>query len=321
MLWDEMAGIRETVLLVCLIVGGCGGVRQRLPEIAWLRSGDLYLSPAGGGEPRHCTKIEPGWDRYLAWSPDGKQLLYACHDAGWNVWVYDPVAGSQRRLTEPGDNRVPAWSRDGRRIAFMSGIGGLSVMEADGSGARVLTSKGHRDAPPSWSPDGSRIAFEHIDEGRQEVWVIGADGSGERRRREFAGSPAYSPHGATIACAGSSGGKRALLLLEPDRDEARVLYLAEGDRWVGAPSWSPDGGSICFECDGAILVVAAAGGDARRVATVSGRGDILGWSPRGDWILCTDGERGAERLLAVPVAGGTPLPVADGRITVAAARP
>jgi hypothetical protein len=54
----------------------------------------------------------------------------------------------------------------------------LYVMNADGSGKRVLT----RDAGGlGWSPDGRKIAFVSNRDGSYGVYVMNADGSGQRR--------------------------------------------------------------------------------------------------------------------------------------------
>jgi Tol biopolymer transport system component len=74
----------------------------------------------------------------------------------------------------------------------------LYVMNADGSGKRVLT----RDVWQglAWSPDGRKFAFVG---GRDaDVYVINADGSGQQRLTRNAGNdfgPAWSPDGRKIA--------------------------------------------------------------------------------------------------------------------------
>jgi TolB protein len=76
---------------------------------------------------------------------------------------------------------VAAANPHGSRIAF-EGDGfsawGLSVMQADGSGAASL------NAPPgsadvAWSPDGKRVAFEADPSGggNLEIFVMNADGT------------------------------------------------------------------------------------------------------------------------------------------------
>jgi hypothetical protein len=51
-------------------------------------------------------------------------------------------------------------------------IGGISVMNADGSGQASLNVDGDE---PNWSPDGTKIVFAT---GIVSVWIMNADGSG-----------------------------------------------------------------------------------------------------------------------------------------------
>ena len=58
-----------------------------------------------------------------------------------------------------------------------------------------------------------------------------------------------------------------------------------------APSYSPDGTRICFECDRGgtqqIYVMGASGGPAQRISFGEGRYSTPVWSPRGDYIAFT----------------------------------
>jgi hypothetical protein len=80
----------------------------------------------------------------------------------------------------------------------------LHVMNADGSGERVLTRPAFGGL--AWSPDGQKIAFlrdRHLKfVSNLEIYVINADGSGERRLTRNPGNdggPHLSPDGQKIA--------------------------------------------------------------------------------------------------------------------------
>ncbi len=70
----------------------------------------------------------------------------------------------------------------------------IYVMNADGSGRRKLTERGH-DA--RWSPDGEKISFVTGRDGDDEIYVMNADGTGQlnvsQNPRRDDRWPAWSP--------------------------------------------------------------------------------------------------------------------------------
>jgi len=67
------------------------------------------------------------------------------------------------QVTSGHFDRQPTWSPDGQRIAFvrenLDGGSDIFIVNADGSGAKQLTTGSIRPADPTWSPDGRTIAF------------------------------------------------------------------------------------------------------------------------------------------------------------------
>jgi Tol biopolymer transport system component len=167
----------------------------------------------------------------------------------------------QRALTTPAANDAePAWSPDGRKLAFVTNTGDLAVMNADGSGRRILA----RDGPatdwyPKWSPDGTRIVFErtpaHV--GVPGLYVINADGTDKRRLSPPGYHPAWSPDGKRIVFVDLlqrldvidlKGRLRVIL-------DTGALFAPHGHQVMStctleAPAWSPDGKRIMFERGG-----------------------------------------------------------------------
>ncbi len=109
----------------------------------------------------------------------------------------------------------------------------LNVMNADGSGKRVLT----RDVWQglAWSPDGQKFAFVG---GRDaDVYVINADGSGQRRLTRNAGNhfaPAWSPDGRKIAFGRGNGPhSEQIYIMNADGSGQRRLTRLAGQHGSG----------------------------------------------------------------------------------------
>ena len=114
--------------------------------------------------------------RDVAISPDGGSLA-------WVQGSSDSRAGSVHVMRQSGREDVavgvdgatasrrdetPAWSPDSKRLVFVSNTGEkegpqLWLVEADGTGARMLADlKGFAERP-HWSPDGTRVALLYVE--------------------------------------------------------------------------------------------------------------------------------------------------------------
>ncbi len=150
-------------------------------------------------------------EKDVTFSPDGKALLFtsdragnddlylarpADPDKGWLESFEFPVTRLTSSEAEEHDGR---FSPDGKRIAYLRGKGDLVIMNADGTGARVLF---EHWSPPQfdWSPDGRWIAYSIPDMSyNHEVWLVPADGSAEpynvSRHPDDDLDPRFSPDG------------------------------------------------------------------------------------------------------------------------------
>lgn len=176
----------------------------------------------------------------------------------------------------------PVWAPDGTIVFDSERAGGrhLFRIATDGSGLTQVTKEaGSAEQDVSFSPDGGRIAYEHyscVEERDFGIQVAAADGS------------------------------NPVALNQPF-----PLHSVAGE---SDAAFSPDGKSVAFvrsvdDSHGAVWVVPAAGGEARRLTS-----DDLGaayprWSPDGKQILFAAGRSaGVENhsLWTVPAAGGKP---------------
>jgi Tol biopolymer transport system component len=140
---------------------------------------DLSIVATDGSSPA-TRLLAPGLNGLsAAWSPDGSKLAYVASErpgsAGLSVvevTAREALAGGiEGDLVRPdlwpdrgsGSGGQPQWSPDGTQLAvaavpggFVGDAEGIYIVQADGSGERVLT---ERAGNPTWSPDGRRLAF------------------------------------------------------------------------------------------------------------------------------------------------------------------
>jgi Tol biopolymer transport system component len=218
----------------------------------------------------------------LAWSPDGRGLLFTVTDAkGIDRILKSGADGSGVTTVSPactgtclGDDD-PAYSPDGKKVAFERAFGpvvndnasgGVTIytMNADGSRLTQLTQAGANrasaeDHAPQWSPDGTKIAFvrSHTTGGpsnKSAIEVMNADGSNVRRLTPWkieATDPRWSPDGKRIlfnTWAEAFPGKSAnLYTMNADGTHRVALtHFAGGTLQAFASGWSPDGTQILF---------------------------------------------------------------------------
>jgi Tol biopolymer transport system component len=198
----------------------------------------------------------------LAWSPDGRGLLYSRLDFDpevnpanvQSIWwldldslVSEPLF--QDELT-PGFS--PRWSPDGEWLSYSS-INPLEIKFyriETGEGKTVPSSLGY---PPVWSPEGSRVILQDLHRGEfgylSKLYSYDLDND---RLTMLAGDenydetyPAWSPDGQRLAVV-----RRAWVtdmpepdfqvwIMDPDGSNARQMTDTENTTY-SQPAWSPD---------------------------------------------------------------------------------
>ena len=191
----------------------------------------LYVMNADGSGVTRLTH-DSASDVEATWSPDGSKIAFVSGTArGSQIDVMNADGSGVIALTSDlqGDGE-PAWSPDGSKIAFSNGQ--LKVMNADGTGATMLTSGWN----PQWSPDGSKIAFHRVNHTNRapcsqspctlSFYLINADGSGLLQLEH---NLTYGGVGSDVGPSWSPDGSRLAFVSTPASGGARELYVANVD--------------------------------------------------------------------------------------------
>ena len=199
----------------------------------------------------------------IAISPDGGRVAWSQSTAATMIKEIHVMATSggatavKAELGAPGErtDSDPAWSPDSKTLAFFSTAGEkdqpqLWAVNADGAGARKLTSlKGYAQRP-RWSRDGKQIAFLYVEAGTGGGPLVAAPAT--------TGIIDTSFHNQRIAVIDAAGGG--------------LRQVSPADLHVYDFDWSPDGRSF---------VVTAAPGPGgysalvarRQIGRIHGRAD------------------------------------------------
>jgi len=221
-------------------------------------------------------------------------VLAGCAGSDERAGVRTSSTSEQRQLdgTRPVVRGEPidVASLEGRIV--VDDFEDLSVMNADGTGARQVAHRAGPEFDGAWSPDGRWIVYRDSRRGvneNDEIYVVRADGS---RARNLTRNPAndwgpdWSPDGRTIVFnSDRDGAVMTGYLVSPKGANLRRI---DADVWVEYPAFSPDGTMIAFMGhaggDYDVYVADLATGDATQLTDTVGSDGWPVWSPDGSTI-------------------------------------
>lgn len=229
-------------------------------KLAFLRSpgtqvGDIHVVPITGGEPQRLTSDNLYLSGGLAWTTDGREIVFSSTRGGLpTLWRVQAAGGKLRRVMGIGEYALqPTVARTGDRLAYLYRKIDTNIWRAPGPLSTApttepsqLVASTREEYSPQFSPDGNRIAFVSDSSGSREIWVCDSDGGHPVQLTNFGGSH------------------------------------------TGSPRWSPDGRQIAFDSRPAglssIYVISAAGGSPRQLTDGKSENVLPSWSRDGRWI-------------------------------------
>ena len=191
---------------------GCGGINVIQADGTGLKSGI-----ARGESPD--------------WSPSGRRIAFSRYRGG-GISVVGRNGTGRRKLTAGNEDDFPNWSPDGGRIAFARHWKEVWVMNADGTGKRLLAGRGASE--PAWSPNGRKIVFNRND----GLYLMDSDGSGQLSLDAGGYSPVWSPDGQQLAFTVESGDSAGIWIMNADGGSLHRVMVATdiaGISWEKAP--------------------------------------------------------------------------------------
>jgi TolB protein len=242
------------------------------------RSKELYLMDYDGFNPRRVT-VNGSLNIVPTWSPDGRSIAYVSYRQGTpDVFLASIYEGKSSNLTNGKGAQAlsAAFSPDGKHIAYGSNRSGnmdIWVANADGSGARKVTTSSASDTAPCWSPTAQEIAFTSNRGGTPQIYVMDAEGLNVRRLTNvgnYNDGCSWNPSKEFPEVAYTSrleGGFEVAIL---DIASGQVRQVTQGRGSCEYPTWAPNGRHLAFSCNrGGQWQIAVSNRDGSEVQALS----------------------------------------------------
>jgi len=274
--------------------------------LAFARSGSgraaLFLMSLAGGQATQRSEWAAGFIGGLAWTPDGREILFAQPEMSGRQIVRVTASGTESPVPvagAPHGSVGPSVSRSRGdqqyRLAFAIGHPDVALrminLTADRRAGAITAVQPFCDAtrmdmPGRFAPDGDHVAFASDRTGSAQVWIARRDGSNLRRVTDLPNAAvnvgSWSPDGRRIALDAMIGGNADIYVVDVGGGPAG--RLTDSTALEIDPEWSRDGRWIFY------------------ASAASGHSEI--WKMRPD---------GSERVQLTSDGGFEPRAAPDGR--------
>jgi TolB protein len=225
-------------------------------------------------EPVQLWSRNPDYELYTtswlpAYDPSGRHLAVTMLNrppTTTSLHIVDTGKPARAILEKEGLILAPQWSPDSLQMVFgvgqfsafldfaigakkpadrVNGGAQVGVVNADGSGYRVITAGPNNNAFPSFGPDGKHIVYRTAGPEGEGLRIMNLeDQAVSVLTKEYDNFPVWSPRGDLIAFVRQTGGNFEVFTVRPDGSNVRQLTDVRGNE--AHLAWSPDGEQILF---------------------------------------------------------------------------
>jgi Tol biopolymer transport system component len=283
---------------------------------------DVWVRPLAKAEARRLTFGQYDDTGPLAWTPDGRAILFASDiDGDGTIYRVDLDGGEPRPIPGVGQATGFATVGPGRLVYQQRTSDEPNVLRLPGRARpdderspSALIYSNREDIAATYSPDSRRIAFASRRKGPPNIWIANADGSDPAQLTNFSkhtGTPRWSPDGRWIVFDSNEAGDWNVYVIDAEGGMPRRLTRSAAEDGTG--SWSRDGRWIYFHSNRGgsqeIWKIPFAGGEAVQVTRGGGFYAEESWD--GETLYYVDAHDGGG-IWRMPVAGGEATRVIDG---------
>jgi Tol biopolymer transport system component/DNA-binding winged helix-turn-helix (wHTH) protein len=264
-----------------------------------------------------------------AFSPDGKQLAYACSLASrageFGLSVVTAEGRAPRMIKETsGWMKGLEWLPDGKSLLFAEWHNGtehvvLRELDLRSGSVRDRMVSASSAFSEAFSANGGRLAYVVNSSVKNNIWrgdLVHRSAPPVKlistTRDQFC--PQYSPDGRHIAFASNRGGPPEIWMSDPDGQNVVQLTGLKG-LTAGSPAWSPDSRKVVFDSrmktpEGQIradvYIVDMVERIPRKLITNTPGAFTPSWSHDGKWIYFAGGndDTTGERIYRISPEGG-----------------